>query len=423
MSVTLVVSFIALLLIAFLGRFFIKLPKNIWLLFIAQPLSMASSSMVVFAGGLVASKIAPSPEYATLPLTLMIVGTAIAVIPASLAMNRFGRRIGTILGLSVAVVGAICAMFATLHANFSLLILGSMLLGFSLAFVAQMRFAAIESVPEIKDAPKAVSVLMVGGIFAAILGPEVAVNAKFWLDSPFGFAGSFLGLAILLIVAIGFIAFLDPIGVAEKKVDSGSRPLTQIIRQPVFIIAVFAGAIGYSVMSYVMTATPLSMHEVEGHSLHSTKWVVQSHIIAMYLPSLFSAVLIRYIGIARLMILGCLMYAAVVIVALSGKAVMHYWWALVLLGVGWNFLFTSGTLLLPEAYQAHERFKSQAFNDFAIFFVQALGSLSAGVILFSRGWTMLISVAIPIIMVMFAISVWYFLLVRRTQQEKVKSVV
>lgn len=414
MSLTFVVSVIILLLMAALGRFFINLPKNVWLLFLAQPLAMCSSSMVVFAGGLLASKIAPSQDLATLPLTSMILGTAAAVIPASLAMKRFGRRIGTILGLLLAVVGALLAMMAAIYSLFSVLIIGTVLMGASLAFVAQMRFAAIESVDDAENAPKAISVLMVGGIFAAILGPEVAVNAKFWLSSPYGFAGSFLGLAGLLMVAIIAIAMLDPIGVAETQEQDSSRSLGEIVKQPIFIIAVAAGAIGYSVMSYVMTATPLSMHEVEGHGLHDTKWVVQSHIVAMYLPSLFSAFLIRYIGIAKLMILGCLMYVGVILVALAGKHVMHYWWALVLLGVGWNFLFTSGTLLLPESYQSNERFKVQAVNDFSIFFVQAMGSLFAGIILFSQGWNMLISVIIPIILVMFAISIWYFLLLKKS---------
>ena len=413
MSLTFYISVLVLILFATFGRNFIHLPKNIWLLFVAQPLGMASSSMVVFAGGLLATKIAPSPELATLPLTLMILGTAIAVIPASLTMKKLGRRKGTILGLSIAVSGAVLSMFAALNSAFILLLAGSMLLGTSLAFVAQMRFAAIESVHHALDAPKAMSVLMVGGIFAAILGPEVAVSAQHWIDSPHGFAGSFLGLACLLIIAIGVISFLEPIGVKDQQESHGARPLIKIVKQPIFIIAVFAGAIGYSVMSYVMTATPLSMHEVEGHSLESTKWVVQSHIVAMYLPSLFSALLIRYIGIARLMIIGCLIYVGVVIIALAGSHVMHYWWALVLLGIGWNFLFTSGTLLLPESYQSNERFKAQAVNDFSIFFVQAFGSLSAGIILFSQGWNMLIYISIPIILIMFAISIWYFILSRR----------
>ncbi|MGX5172935.1 MFS transporter [Aliikangiella sp. IMCC44653] len=413
MSTTLLIALVLHLFIALFGRYFIQLPKNIWLLFYAQPLAMSSSSMVVFAGGIVAAKIAPSPELATLPLTLMILGTAVAVIPASMLMKKLGRRIGTLCGLFVAIVGAVWCSAAAYYSAFYWLVGGSVLLGFSMAFVAQMRFAAMESLADLKDSPTAIAVLMVGGMFAAILGPEVAVVAKDWIVSSNGFAGSFAGLAVMLIMAAITIALLDPIGVKENPADANPRPLKAIVAQPIFIIALCAGAIGYSVMSYVMTATPLSMHNIEGHSLESTKWVIQSHIIAMYLPSLFSALLIRYLGIAKLLIIGCVIYIGVVFVALAGKHIMHYWWALVLLGIGWNFLFTSGTLLLPQAYQPNERFKAQALNDFSIFIVQALGSLSAGVILFSHSWEQLISIAIPAILVMFGVSIWYVLLLKK----------
>lgn len=419
MSVTLLLAFSLLVAISFFGRFFIRLPKNIWLLFLAQPLAMSSSTMVVFAGGLIATKIAPTPELATLPLTLMILGTAFAVIPASILMKKFGRRNGTIIGLSSAVVGAGLCTLAAMFSLFSLLITGSMLLGASMAFVAQMRFAAIESLDDINDSPKAISVLMIGGIFAAVLGPEVAVIAKDWLVSPHGFAGSFLALMILIIIAILALLVLNPIKVTENKSEDLVRPLTSIVSQPVFIIAVCSGAIAYAVMSYVMTATPLSMHVVEGHDLASTKWVIQSHIIAMYFPSFFSAYLIRRFGIAKLMITGCLMYLLVVIIALTGKQIMHYWWSMVLLGIGWNFLFTSGTLLLPESYQPNERFKVQAVNDFSIFLVQASASLSAGMILFSRGWSLLIWIAIPVILLMLGISLWYYFRITKKQAKVV----
>ncbi|MET1257145.1 MFS transporter [Aliikangiella maris] len=413
MSLTFVVTFVALILIAISGRVFVQLPKNIWILFFAMPMGMASSSMVVFASGIIASKIAPSPELATLPITLMIVGTALAVIPATLMMNWFGRRKGTMIGFAIALVGALMLVYATLQAAFAALIIGSCLLGFSIAFVAQMRFAALESLIDSADAPKAISVLMVGGIFAAVIGPEMAVMGKYWVDSPHGFAGSFIGLAALQVIALIALSLLDPIGVKEKLATGPARSFWQIVKQPIFLIAVAAGAIGYSVMSYIMTATPLSMHEVEGHSLESTKWVIQSHIVAMYLPSLFSAVLTRYLGLAKLMILGSLIYLSIVFIALDGREVMHYWWALVLLGLGWNFLYTSGTLLLPSAYHNSERFKAQATNDFTIFTVQALGSLSAGVIIFSQGWDWLVWIVVPFILLMLIISIWYFLLSKK----------
>jgi len=408
MPITLFVTFILLFIIAFIGNRVSKLPSNIWLLFLAQPLALSSASMVVLAGGLLGAEIAPSPELATLPLTFMILMTAGGVVPAAMMMKKMGRRIGTMLGLLSAVIGGLVAATAAVYANFVMLIIAAGLLGFSMAFVAQMRFAAIESLSDPKDSPKAISVLMIGSMFAAVLGPEVAAVGKDWIESPYGFAGSFAGLSLMIIVAIFFISRLAPIGVAEQAGSEVSRKLSEIIKQPIFIISVCSGAIAYGVMSYVMTASPLSMHQIDGHDLLATKWVIQSHIIAMYLPSLFSAYLIAFFGIRKLMAMGTSLYFLVVLVALSGQQVMHYWWAMVLLGIGWNFLFTSGTILLPESYQPNERFKVQASNDFLIFFVQAMASLSAGWILFSQGWSLLIKVIVPILLLMFLVSSWFF---------------
>ncbi|MBV1908351.1 MAG: MFS transporter [Kangiellaceae bacterium] len=393
--------------VAFAGHKFSKLPSNIWLLFIAQPLGLSAASMVVLAGGLLGAKIAPNPQWATLPLTFMILMTAAGVIPAAWSMKKFGRRLGTAMGLSAAVIGSCVAAVAAVKADFSLLIIAAGFLGFSMAFVAQMRFAAIESLSDPKDIPSAVSVLMVGSMFAALLGPEVAAVGKDWLSSPHGFAGSFLGLAVMIIVAIVIVLNLEPIGVAEQATGQEARSISKIASQPIFIISVCSGAIGYAVMSYVMTAAPLSMHQIEGHDLQATKWVVQSHIIAMYLPSLFSALLIKRFGIRRLMAGGSLFYLVVTFVALSGHHMMHYWWAMVLLGVGWNFLYTSGTVLLPESYRSNERFKAQACNDFTIFFTQAAASLSAGWMLFSYGWENMIIAIFPVLLVMLLVSMWF----------------
>ena len=405
---TFIITISLLCILAIVGSRVSSLPKNVWILFVAQPLGLCSASMVVLAGGLLGSQIAPSTEYATIPVAVMILMTAAGVIPAALLMKRFGRRIGTVIGLFCAVAGAIVSSFAALKSSFLILLAGTALLGFSLAFVAQMRFAVIESLKDPKDIPKAISILMIGSMFAAVLGPEMAVMGKSWIDAPFGYAGSFLGLSMMILVSIVLVSRLSPIGVAENDSEAPARSLFTIFKQPVFIIAVTAGAVAYGVMSYVMTASPLSMHQLHGHDLEATKWVIQSHIIAMYLPSLFSALLIRLFGIRKLMAMGTAIYLAMVFVALSGHEMMHYWWAMVLLGVGWNFLFTSGTVLLPESYQASERFKAQACNDFTIFFIQAIASLSAGWVLFNHGWEWLIQIIIPLLILMFIILYWFF---------------
>jgi len=408
MSLTLILILSLLLIVAIVGKRISQLPNNIWLLFLAQPLAMCSTSIVVLAGGLIGAKMAPKPELATLPLALMILGTAVAVIPASLLMKHIGRRRGTIFGLMLAVIGALTVCFAAIKDIFELLLVGTFLLGMNMAFVAQMRFAAIESLADVSLMPKAIAVLMASGLFAAMLGPEVAVTAVDWIDSPYGFAGSFFALAILLMLAILIISRLEPTTIIDHHTDKSARKLSSIVKQPLFIIAISSSTIAYAVMSYVMTASPLSMHELHSYDLQSIKWVVQGHILGMYLPSLIAAMLLKKLGIKRLMIMGCSLYVLVVLVALTGHSVMHYWWAMVLLGIGWNFLFMSGTLLLPEVYQANERFKVQAINDFGIFFIQAIASLSAGVILFSQGWRTLISITIPVILIMFIITIWYY---------------
>ncbi len=402
-----IVTIVLLSLLAFIGNKVSSLPSNVWVLFVAQPLGLSTASMVVLAGGLLGSQIAPSSEYATLPVAIMILMTASGVIPAALLMKKFGRRIGTVVGLCSAVVGSLISSYAALSASFSLLLTGTAFLGFSMAFVAQMRFAVIESLTDPSDIPKAISILMIGSMFAAVLGPEMAVMGKGWIESPHGYSGSFLGLTAMILVSIFLVTRLSPIGVAKHNLNEPARSLWVILRQPVFIIAVVAGAVAYGVMSYVMTASPLSMHQIHGLDLASTKWVIQSHIIAMYLPSLFSAVLIRFFGVRQLMALGTSIYFAMVVVALSGHQLMHYWWAMILLGIGWNFLFTSGTVLLPESYRASERFKAQACNDFTIFLIQATASLSAGWVLFSQGWEWLIKIIIPILVLMLLILFWF----------------
>ncbi len=397
-----------LLLFAVTGSLISKLPKNIWLLFVAQPLLTSPFVVIVLAGGLLSVEIAPLPELATLPLTLLIVGTASTVIPASLLMKKIGRKNGTLVGCTMAIAGTILALFSAMTSQFLLLVLGSFLIGCSLAVIAQLRFAAIESVDNAFLAPKAISTLMTSGLFTAMLGPEIAVTGTQLLPSAHGFAGSFLIMGVVMLMGVLIISFLEPMKVSSEIHQDNARKIIQIIKQPIFMIAFVSAVIAYSVMSFLMTATPLNMNSNHHYDLDSVKWVVQSHIIAMYLPSLFYAYLEKYFGIGKLMIAGTCCYVLVVVVAMAGHSVMHFWWSMVFLGIGWNFLFTSGTLLLPRAYNTNERFKVQAVNDFGMFTIQAVASLLAGIILFSQGWSMLLFLSIPVVLIMFLITLWYY---------------
>ncbi|TWX54529.1 MFS transporter [Colwellia hornerae] len=401
---------LALLIVSafFLSRHF-TLPKNIWLLFIAQPLVMAASPVIVFIGGILSTSMADDPSLATLPVTVMILGVACGAIPAAMLAKNKGRRFAIFSGYSVGLVATLTAMVSAIIANFELFVFAGLLFGISTSFIQQLRFAAIESIKDDKDIPTVLSILMLSGIFSAFLGPEIAVVAKDWLASPYGYAGSFLVLAGLIVCAMIIMLNFKNTQIESHQQVGDTRPLSEIIKQPIFIIAILSAAIGFALMSYLMTATPLSMHQMSGHSLHDTKWVIQSHIAAMFIPSLFTAWLVKRIGLKSLMLIGTVIYALVAVVALSGEQVMHYWWALILLGIGWNFLFLTGTTLLPQSYKPSERHKVQAINDFIIFGLQATASLLAGWVLFKAGWHTVVLTSMPFIAILFAVTWFYYI--------------
>jgi MFS family permease len=410
---------LALLMVSafFLSRYF-TLPKNIWLLFIAQPLVMAASPVIVFIGGILSTRMASDPSLATLPVTVMILGVACGAIPAAMLAKNKGRRFAIFTGYSVGLVATLTAMVSALIANFELFVFAGLLFGISTSFIQQLRFAAIESIKDDKDIPTVLSILMLSGIFSAFLGPEIAVVAKDWLASPYGYAGSFLVLAGLIVCAMIIMLNFKNTQIESHQQVGDTRPLSEIIKQPIFIIAILSAAIGFALMSYLMIATPLSMHQMSGHSLHETKWVIQSHIAAMFIPSFFTAWLIKRIGLKSLMLIGTVIYALVAVVALSGEQVMHYWWALILLGIGWNFLFLTGTTLLPQSYKPSERHKVQAINDFIIFGLQATASLLAGWVLFKAGWHTVVLTSMPFIAILFVVTWFYYIKDRKKATNK-----
>lgn len=382
----------------------LHLPRNIYIMALSMPLSAASAPMMILIGGLLATHIAPQPAYATLPIALMIVGTALFTIPAALLMQKFGRKQGMIFGVVLSIIGSLLASLAAKNGNFTLLIIASALIGFNIAFAQQGRFAIIESAQNKQQEAKGLSLAILAGLIAAFIGTQVGHWGKDLIDSPHGYAGSFLLLAIIQSLAIVTLLFFNNPQIKQDKNQAAGRPLFSIMKQPVFIIATGSAALAYGVMTLVMTATPISMHEFDHHSLHSTKIVVQSHLVAMFLPSLFTGMLLTRINKINLLILGLLIYAVVSIIAFSGSEILHYWWALTLLGLGWNILFVTSTALLPQAYQSNERFKVQAVNDFIVFTTQAISSFAAGWMLFNIGWSGVIWVSvfatIPVILLL-----------------------
>ncbi|XQW83797.1 MFS transporter [Thalassotalea piscium] len=397
-----------------LSRFF-TLPRNIWVLFLAQPLVMSCSPVIVFIGGILSAQMVADKTLATLPITMMILGVASGSIPAALLAKKKGRKFAALFGFSITFTACLVASYAIFIAWFELFIIASIMFGLSTSFVQQLRFAAIESTKDEKNIPTVLSILMLSGIFAAFLGPEVAVVAKDWINSPLGYSGSFLFLAILILLAmLLMVAFTNP-KIIHRANENASRSLWTIAKQPVFIVSLASAAIGFALMSYLMTATPISMHNMHGHSINDTKWVIQSHIAAMFIPSLFTGFLVKKIGLKNLLLLGAVIYSVVAVIAFSGEDVMHYWWALLLLGIGWNFLYLTGTSLLPQSYQPNERYKVQAMNDFIIFGFQATASLLAGWVLFKAGWHGVVMSSIPFIILLFAVSWYYYRKERKAQ--------
>lgn len=381
-----------------------SLPRNVWLLTIAQALILSVSSLVVFVGGLVGTKLAPVENLATLPVASIVVGTAVTIPPVTLLMKTIGRRKSFFVIGIFSIFVALLAGYAISVSGFYLFCFSTFLFGTTYSSVMQFRFAAMESVSE-DLIPRAASMVLIGGIAAAFLGPEIAMFGKDLLNVEF--AGSFILLAVLFGLGLLFLlGFKNPV-IEKEKTDNQQRPLKEILKQRIFWVALLSATIGYAVMSFIMTATPVSMHVMDGHSLGHTKWVIQSHIIAMFLPSLIAAWIIKKLGVSKMMIIGLIAYLVCIAIAFAGKSLGNYWVSLVLLGIGWNFLFIGATTLLPQSYNSSERFKVQAVNDFVIFGVQAVASLSAGWFIFAVGWKTLLLLTLPfIVFQLIVVGMW-----------------
>jgi MFS family permease len=379
------------------------MPNNVWLLTLIQALALSAGTMLVLAGGVLGAQLTPEPKWSTLPLAMSIVGTACGVVPITRLMQHFGRKpvfiMSTVLGSLVALIAA--ASIA--NNSFWGLVLSAFLLGLMMSAIQQIRFAAMESV-NVELIPKAASTVLLGGLVAAILGPELVTLGQFFSDQDF-VGGFYLTAALLLLCSLLFTQ-IDNTHILTEDSSLSGRKLSVITRQPVFILAVSASVVGYALMSFIMTATPLHMHVHETYSLQDTKWVIQSHIFAMFFPSLFSGWLISKLGTSNIITLGLTTYTATIIIALTGSEWLSYWCALVLLGIGWNFLFVGGTVLLSQSYQPNERFKVQGLNEFLVFGCQATAALSAGVFLNLIDWRGLLIASFAIIAVQLIVITW-----------------
>jgi MFS family permease len=316
-------------------------------------------------------------------------------------MGKFGRKAGFMFGASYCFMAGIIGAVAIGEESFAFFCLATFLVGSHNAFIQQYRFAVAESVPE-NRLGRTLSILMLAGVAAALMGPEAAQRLR--LASSLGeFAGSFLGLSGFMLVTLVMLSFYKNGTTDEEVVDEQSRDLRIIVRQPMFILAICSAVVAWSVMSLLMTATPVSMHTIDRFSLEDTAWVIQSHIIAMFLPSLFSGFLIDRFGAVKIIVAGLSLMFTCLFVAYMDRQLMHYWWALVLLGVGWNFLFLGGTTLLTQTYRPAERFRVQALNDFVVFSLQATAALGSGLVLVQFGWDWLVGLSLPLLLILIAV--------------------
>ena len=375
---------------------------NILTLFLAQVLTGSGLTAVVLFGGILSAELAPDASFATLPVSVAVVGMALSTVPASLLMRITGRRLGLVIGAGIGIAGSLLCAYAIARHSFTLFCSGAVLFGAATAFTVQYRFVAAESVaPE--QASRAISCVLLGGLGAALLGPQAAMAARSWWAAH-EYAGSFLLVGVLYLLGAITLTRLRAAG-PERAVASGPGPTTrELLGEPMLRRAVLAGAVAFGVMSFIMTAAPVSMHGLHHHSVAATTWTIQSHILAMYLPSLFSGALIARLGHHTMMLAGCLLLAASAALSLVGHEVLHYWLGLVLLGAGWNCLYTSGTTLLATHYAGAERHRAQAINDFVVFTSQACVSLLAGLAVVKLGWQWTNMLVLPPLLLMFVLA-------------------
>jgi len=365
--------------------------KNVLLLSGAQALAGANSAVIMTTGAIVGSILAPRLDLATLPVSFYVVGTALGTLPAGMIARKWGRNAAFTAGTACGVIVGLLAALAIYLGSFALFCLATFIGGFYQAVGQTFRFAAADQAsPDFR--PKAVSWVMAGGVFAAILGPQL-VNITMELWAPYLFMASFFVQALVSLVCM---ALLSQVRIPHVQIDEAhqGRPLLEIIRQPRFIIAVFGATTAYALMNMLMTSAPLAM-KLCGLSLSDATWGIQWHIVAMFLPSFWTGDLIRKFGAARIVATGLLLIALAGLVGLSGVTNWHFWIGLVLLGLGWNFGFVGGSAMVLETHRPEERSRVQSFNDFLIFGTMAIASFSSGQILANWGWDYLNWIVFP----------------------------
>lgn len=376
--------------------------RNALLLVMAQALGGAGPSIIISLGGIVGQGLAPSPALITVPVSLYSLGLALGTLPAAYIMRQYGRRIGYVLGAMIAASSGTLATAGIVFASFWMFCIGTFIAGFSGAYVQSYRFAATDSAsPTLR--PKVISWVMIGGLISATIGPQLVIWTR---DSLPGqpFAGSFLSQAGLALLALPVLWFLRTPPMAAEGAQGG-RPLSVILRDPRFLLAVAAGVMSYALMSFVMTAAPIAMVGC-GFTVGEAALGIQWHVLAMFGPSFFTGKLIARFGKEKITAIGLAIIAVSGLVALSGVELAHFWGSLVLLGLGWNFGFIGATAMVTDCHTPEERTKVQGANDFLLFGFTAAASFSSGGLLNATGWTTINLIILPCIALVLVPLLW-----------------
>jgi MFS family permease len=376
--------------------------RDIVLLACCQALLLVNNSGLIAMNGLVGYSLVENKIYATLGVTSYVLGSALAAMPAALWMARVGRRRGFMTGSVIAIAGsALCALGIAL-ASYPLYCLGTGIIGIYTAFGLQYRFAAAEvSAPDFKA--RAISLVLAGGIVGGFIGPSASLWAKDLFRTPF--LGSFVVLSVIALVALAVQSQVRVPTPSAAERAGPARPLRTIAAQPTFVVAVLAAALGYGIMNLLMTATPLAMSFC-GHPFAAAALVIEWHVVGMYAPGFVTGSLIKRFGTLRIIVVGTTLMALCVAIALSGNAIWQFSTALVVLGVGWNFMYTGGTTLLTETYTPAEKARTQGLNDAIVFGVMLLSSFSSGALVSAAGWEQMNLGALPLLVVVAAAAAW-----------------
>ena len=377
--------------------------RNVLVLSGCQATMQTITSGMTVVTGLAGLALADNKSLATVPLTCYVLGSAVTTIPASYLMKAIGRRAGFQAGTAVGMVGGGVCAGALYVADFWLLCFGMFLMGVYTAFGKYYRFAAADAA-DAGFRAKAISFTLAGGLLGGIVGPELAKHTT-GAVAGFQYLGTYLSIIAVALLAMFLLVRLDIPALSEKDRKDPGRPLAEIMRQPVFIVAAMAGMFSYGIMNLMMTSTPLAMH-AHHHHFNEAAFVLQWHMIGMYAPAFFTGSLVQRFGVVRIILAGIAINLVCMFTALAGTGVVHFWGAMFLLGVGWNFMYVGGSALLTECHTPAERAKTQAANDFLIFLTMAISSASSGLLLNKSGWDAVNYGSIPFMLLALGATLW-----------------